>query len=38
MIAATPPQAVERMKKAIEYGQTYQCAEILKSKEHCSAN
>ena len=34
-IAATPPEAIERLKKAIEFGQTYECAEVLKSKEHC---
>lgn len=37
-IAATPPEAIERLKKAIEFGQTYKCAEVLKSKEHCSTN
>ena len=37
-IAATPPEAIERLKKAIEFGQTYECAEVLKSKEHCSTN
>ena len=37
-IAATPPETIARLKQAIEHGQTYDCAEVLKSKEHCSAN
>lgn len=36
-IAATPPEAIARLKQAIEHGQTYECAEVLKSKEHCAA-
>lgn len=35
-IASTPPEAIERLKRAIEQGHNYECAEVLKSKEHCS--
>lgn len=35
-ITATPPEAIERLKTAIEYGRTFDCAEVLKSKEHCA--
>lgn len=35
-IASTSPQDVERLKTAIEYGRTFDCAEVLKSKEHCA--
>ena len=34
-IASTPPEAIERLKRAIEQGHNYECAEVLKSKEHC---
>ena len=30
--------AIARLKTAIEYGRTFDCAEVLKSKEHCAAN
>jgi tripartite-type tricarboxylate transporter receptor subunit TctC len=35
-IASTSPEAIAKLKQAIKHGQTYQCAEVLKSKEHCS--
>lgn len=35
-IAATPPETIARLKQAIEHGQTYECAEVLKTKEHCT--
>jgi hypothetical protein len=37
-IAATPPDAIARLKQAIEQGKSFECAEVLKSKEHCSKN
>lgn len=33
--AATPPASVSRLKQGIEQGQSYECAQVLKSKEHC---
>jgi hypothetical protein len=35
-ITSTPPESVAKLKKAIEYGRTFDCAEVLKSKEHCA--
>jgi len=35
-IASTTPDAVEKLKRAIDFGRTYDCAEVLKQKESCA--